>query len=86
MGMSLSALAILYCTRMQCPLYSRIYAKISRVGTNKSSQTEIRLIIPPTDCFGALIGMRNVCLISVPFWFFLRRLSKTLHLMFYVSR
>jgi hypothetical protein len=87
MGMSSSALAIL--TVHVCNVLFTVESmqiEISRVGANESSQTESRLMMPPTDCFGTLIGMRNVCMISVPLWVVLVKVIEALHFMFYVSR
>jgi hypothetical protein len=62
--------------------------KNSSIGTKISSplETEIGLILPHSDCFGTLVAMRNVCLISVPFWVVLAEVIHTFHFMFHLLR
>lgn len=88
MGMYSSALVIL--TVHTCNVLFTVefmQIEISRVGANESSRSEaeIRLMMPHSDCFGTLVGMRNVCLISVPFWIVFAKVLYALHFMFHVS-
>jgi hypothetical protein len=88
MGMYSSALVIL--TVHVCNVLFTVESmqtEISRVLANNSSrsESEIRLMMPHSDCFGTLVGMRNVSLISVPFWVVFVKVLYELYLVFHVS-